>query len=91
MSDRRQLHERFVPPPPSQRSTAIMRLVFGVLGLAAFAGVWSITGALGWPWRIGLAVLIAAPFLVLPDLLRDKSTAPPGFRPRKWEDEDEQR
>lgn len=90
MSDRRPLHEPFVPPPPSERSTAVLRLIFGILGLVTFAGVWSITDTLGWPWRIALAVLVAAPFLVLPDLLRDKSKAPAGFRPRKWEDEDKE-
>jgi hypothetical protein len=68
-----------------------MRLIFGLLGLGTFAGVWSITDTLTWPWRAALAVLVAAPFLVLPDLLRDKSKSPAGFKPRQWEDEDDQR
>ena len=78
-----------VPPPPSERLLAIMRFVFAMLGLGAFVGVWSITGQLGTPWRIALAVLVAAPFLLIPDLLRDKSKPPPGFKPRKWEEDEE--
>lgn len=78
----------YVPPPPSKRGLLIMRVVFAALGLAALIGVWSITAALATPWRLALSVLVAAPFLLIPDLLRDKSKPPPGFKPRKWEDED---
>ncbi|MFO7190305.1 MAG: hypothetical protein DIU74_011515 [Pseudomonadota bacterium] len=81
--------ERYIPPPPSERSLMIMRVVFALLGAAAFGGVWVITGTLAAPWRIGLCLLVSAPFLLIPDLLRDKSKAPPGFKPRKWEDEDD--
>lgn len=79
---------RSAPPPPSERSLAWLRLIFLLLALGALAGVWAITGALSLPWRIGLAVLVAAPFLLLPDLLRDKTAAPPGFKPRKWQDDE---
>ncbi len=78
-----------IPPPPSERVLAIMRFVFAMLGLGALVGVWSITDQLGTPWRIALAVLVAAPFLLIPDLLRDKSKPPPGFKPRKWEDDEQ--
>lgn len=79
---------RYVPPPPSEHSLAVLRLVFALLGLSAFVGLWFITGALSLLWRIGLGLLVAAPFLLIPDLLRDKSVAPPGFKPRKWEDDE---
>jgi hypothetical protein len=65
-----------------------MRFVFGLLGIAAFIGVWSLTAGLPTVWRVVIAVLVASPFLVIPNLLRDKSRPPPGFKPRKWEDED---
>ncbi len=80
--------QRYVPPPPSERSLAWVRLVFVVLALAALAGVWVITGALSLPWRIALAVLVAAPFLLMPDLLRDRSGPPPDFKPREWKDDE---
>src|SRR5690606_40467608 len=78
----------YMPPPPSERAQLIMRVVFAVLGLAVLLGVWFITRDLATLWRIALSVLVAAPFLLIPDLLRDKSKPPPGFKPRKWEDED---
>lgn len=79
----------YIPPPPSAKRLAIMRFVFALLGLMAFYGVWLITDGLQTGWRFAIAVLVAAPFLVIPDLLRDKSGPPPGFKPRKWEDEDD--
>jgi hypothetical protein len=88
--DPRDPQARYVPPPPSERSVAWVRLVFIILALGALAGVWAITGALSLPWRIALAVLVAAPFLLMPDLLRDRTAAPPGFKPRKWEDDDDE-
>lgn len=82
---------RPAPPPPSPQRLLWMRLVFALLGLGAFVGVWALTSASGLAagWRIGIALLVAGPFLLIPDLLRDKSAPPPGFVPRKWEDEDD--
>ncbi|HKO88094.1 MAG TPA: hypothetical protein VJU83_06190 [Burkholderiales bacterium] len=82
-------NDRYVPPPPSAKRLAIMRFVFAALGLTAFYSVWLITDTLQTGWRFAISVLVAAPFLVIPDLLRDKSAPPPGFKPRKWEDEDD--
>lgn len=81
----------YIPPPPNERSMLIMRFVFAMLALAAFSGLWLITGALATGWRIAIGVLVSAPFLILPDLLRDKTKAPPGFKPRKWDDEEDER
>ena len=81
----------YIPPPPTERSLLMMRFVFAMLALAVLCGVWFITAQLATGWRIAIAVLVAAPFLILPDLLRDKSKAPPGFKPRKWEDEEDER
>ena len=81
--------ERYVPPPPSAKRLAIMRFVFAALGLAAFYSVWLVTASLQTGWRLAISILVAAPFLVIPDLLRDKSKPPPGFKPRKWDDEDD--
>jgi hypothetical protein len=66
-----------------------MRLIFALLGVAAFFGVWTLTSALESWWRVVIALLVAGPFLIIPDLLRDKSKPPPGFVPRKWEDEED--
>lgn len=88
MSEDDQPDSARIPPAPSERSLMIMRVVFAAIGLAALIGVWSITSALATPWRLVLSLLVAAPFLLIPDLLRDKSKPPPGFKPRKWEDDD---
>ena len=84
-----QSEQRVIPVAPSEKRLAWMRLVCALLGLAAFCGVWALTGSLGTWWRIGIGLLVAGPFLVIPDLVRDKSAPPPGFVPRKWEDEDD--
>lgn len=59
------------------------------VGMAFFAGVFWLADALPMLWRFLLAALVAGPFLLLPTLLRDRSGPPPGFKARKWEDEDE--
>lgn len=79
----------YIPPPPSEAWRKRVRVIFAALALAAFAGMWVVTDGLALGWRIVLCALIAAPFLAPMDLLRDKSKAPPGFRPRKWEDEED--
>ena len=40
-----------------------------------------LTDELGFPWRLLLAIVIAGPFIVSGDLLRDKSEAPPTVKP----------
>ena len=82
--------DSYVPPPPSAHSLTIMRFVFAMLALASFCGVWFLTAALASGWRFAIAMLVAAPFLFIPDLIRDKSAPPPGFKPRKWDDEDDE-
>lgn len=77
------------PPEPHRREAAVPRLIVGLFALALAVGVFAVTSALALGWRILLAVLVAAPLLLLVDLLRDRSGPPPGFRPRRWEDEDE--
>ncbi len=83
-----QAHERKIPPPPSAKSKATLRFVCAALGLAVFAGVWFLTASLATGWRILFAVLVSAPLVLVPDLLRDSSKPPPGFKPRKWDDEE---
>jgi hypothetical protein len=66
-----------------RRQGAIARLVVALIALAFGAGIFYVTSALALGWRIGLAVLVAAPLLLLVDLLRaapDASPRPP--RPR---------
>lgn len=77
------------PPQPPGRETAIARLIVGVVAAGLAAGTFAITSALAIGWRVLLAILVAAPLLLLVDLLRRTSGPPPGFRPRKWDDEGE--
>jgi hypothetical protein len=77
------------PPPPPGRETAVARLIVGVCALALAAGTFAITSALAIGWRVLLAILVAAPLLLLVDLLRRTGGPPPGFKPRRWEDEGE--
>lgn len=81
--------QRNIPPPPSERSLAKIGFVFAVLGMAVFGGVWLAATGLEWGWRFVVALVVASPFFTIPNLLRDKSAPPPGFKPRKWEDDDE--
>jgi hypothetical protein len=52
------------------RKGAVARLVVALLAIAFGAGVFYVTSAMALGWRIGLAVLVAAPFLLLVDLSR---------------------
>jgi hypothetical protein len=54
------------------RQAAIARLVVALVAVAFGAGVFYVTAALALGLRIGLAVLVAAPLLLLVDLLRDR-------------------
>jgi hypothetical protein len=74
------------PPRPQGRETEVARVIVGVLALALAAGVFALTSALALGWRVLLAVLVAAPLLLLVDLLRSTRGPPPGFRPRKRDD-----
>jgi peptidoglycan/LPS O-acetylase OafA/YrhL len=74
--------------PPQGRETAVARVIVGVLALALAAGAFAITSELALGWRVLLAVLVAAPLLLLVDLLRSTSGPPPGFKPRKRNDEE---
>jgi len=73
-------------PPPPGRETAVARLIVGVCAAALAAGAFAITSALAIGWRVLLAILVAAPLLLLLDLLRRTSGPPPGFKPRRWDD-----
>ena len=59
------------------RQAAIARLILAFVAVA-FGGIFYLTSALWIGWRIGLAVLVAAPILLLVDLLRDSAKPPPG-------------
>ena len=76
-------------PPPRGRETAVARLLVGVFALGLAAGAFAITSGLALGWRVLLAILVAAPLLLLVDLLRSASGPPPGFKPRRWDDEGE--
>jgi hypothetical protein len=52
------------------RKGAIARLIVALLAIAFGAGTFYVTSAMALGWRIGLAVLVAAPFLLLVDLSR---------------------
>lgn len=54
------------------RPGAIARLVVALAAIAFGAGIFYVTSALALWLRIGLAVLVAAPLLLLVDLLRDR-------------------
>jgi hypothetical protein len=76
-------------PPPRGRETAVARLIVGLFAVALAAGAFAITSGLAVGWRVLLAILVAAPVLLLVDLLRSASGPPPGFKPRRWDDEGE--
>jgi hypothetical protein len=59
------------------RQGAVARLVVALIALAIAAGTFYITSGLGLGWRIGLAVLMAAPLLLLVDLTRSAGDATP--------------
>jgi hypothetical protein len=77
------------PPQRPGRETAVARLIVGVFALALAAGAFAITSGLAIGWRVLLAILVAAPLLLLVDLLRRTGGPPPGFKPRRWEDDGE--
>ena len=52
------------------RKGAVARLVVALIAIAFGAGTFYVTSAMALGWRIGLAVLVAAPFLLLVDLSR---------------------
>jgi hypothetical protein len=54
------------------RPGAIARLVVALVAIAFGVGIFWVTSALALGWRVGLAVLVAAPLLLLVDLLRDR-------------------
>lgn len=54
------------------RQGAIARLVVALVAIAFGVGIFWVTSALTLGWRVGLAVLVAAPLLLLVDLLRDR-------------------
>ena len=62
----------------SGRQGAIARLILALVAVAFAGGIFYVTSALWIGWRIGLAVLVAAPILLLVDLLRDSTKPPPG-------------
>src|SRR5262245_14205312 len=62
----------------SGRQGAIARLILALVAVAFGGGIFYLTSALWIGWRIGLAVLVAAPILLLVDLLRDSAKLPPG-------------
>jgi len=76
------------PPRPDPREGAIARLVVALCALAVAAGVFYLAAGLALGWRILLAILVAAPLLLLVDLLRRSSVPPPGVKPGRWEDTD---
>jgi hypothetical protein len=53
-----------------QRQSAIARLVVALVAIAFGASTFYVTSAMALGWRIGLAILVAAPLLLLVDLLR---------------------
>lgn len=76
------------PPRPDPRQGAIARLILGCCALAVAGGVFYVASGLALGWRILLAILVAAPFLLLVDLLRDRGGPPPGVKRGRWEDTD---
>jgi len=53
-----------------RREGAIARLILALVAAAFGGGIFYVTSALWLGWRIGLAILVAAPLLLLVDLLR---------------------
>jgi len=76
------------PPPPQEKKFPIAAAVFALIGLAAAAGVWMLASELAIGWRVLLAMVIAGPFVLLGDLLRDRTKAPPGVKPLPPDDDD---
>lgn len=76
------------PPPPPPRKFPLTAAIFAVAGFGAAVGVWILAAELAIGWRLLLALVIAGPFVLLGDLLRDKTTAPPGVKPLPPEDDD---
>jgi hypothetical protein len=76
------------PPRPDPRRGAIARLVLGLGAFAVAGGVFYLASELAFGWRMLLAILVAAPLLLLVDLLRDRGGPPPGVKPGRWEDTD---
>ena len=64
-------------PPGDRRQGAVARLVVGLLALAIAGGTFYITAGLSLGWRIALATIVAAPLLLLVDLLRDSASGQP--------------
>jgi hypothetical protein len=75
-------------PRPVPRRGAIARLVVGVCALAVAGGVFYLAAGLALGWRILIAIVVAAPLLLLVDLLRERGSPPPGAKARRWEDTD---
>ena len=76
------------PPRPDPRRGAIARLVVGLCALAVAGGVFYLASELALGWRLLIAILVAAPLLLLVDLLRDRGGPSPGVKPGRWEDTD---
>lgn len=79
------------PDTPADRLRGKLATLVTAIGVAFFAGVIWLADPLPMLWRLLLAALVAGPFLLLPNLLRDRSGPPPGFKPRKWEDDEANR
>ena len=65
----------------SARQSAIARLILALVTVAFGGGIFYVTSALWLGWRIGLAVLVASPLLLLVDLLRSAPGVSPGRDP----------
>lgn len=74
--------------PPPRSGFPIAAALFAFIGLAAAAGVWMLASELAIGWRLLLSLVIAGPFVLLGDLLRDKTRAPPGVKPLPPDDDD---
>jgi hypothetical protein len=75
-------------PPQPEKKFPIAAAVLALVGLAAAVGVWMLATELAIGWRLLLALVIAGPFVLLGDLLRDKTKAPPGVKPLPPDDDD---
>lgn len=76
------------PPPAPPRKFPLAAAIFALLGLGAAIGVWLLAAGLAVGWRLLLALVIAGPFVLIGDLLRDKTKAPPGVKPLPPDDDD---
>ncbi len=61
---------------PDRRQGAVARLIVALFALAIGAGTFYMTSELMLGWRIALAVIVAAPLLLLVDLLRAADALP---------------